>query len=615
MSTVEGRPTLEGIRTLEQREGRLNRGISRIKAVTLTIPEKEVTEYTLDDYLMVGMVNKGTALLTRYSDRLSQVSLELDNNLRQYYSDYQTQQVQEGRKIAQLRRLARGGFTSLTEEELNRLTADFEQRRLTSLPDSLQQRAINLLEEEKKQAAITPTKVEPPAEAQPAVVTPSAEPAPTAAEATPTPPVPSAIEPQVFSEQANKFTINFPDGQTVVTTSKEIADVMQMILSEPKTTEDLTIALWGKYDRPTMQLLFGRIKRIKELAAPIKWEVHQPVGPGERKLGQLATYSLRPIEQVSPPVESTSAPAALAVETPSVTTAATSEEEESQGELPEIPTIPGITTAILVVVKSIWPTFEDPSKGMTNTEWGDATWPEDPDDIAKKNRISVYSGQAKKLVPAAGLEIVRIPPPQGSPKNTESKYYIRKTSQEELSQSGSITAASSAPVRRDVTDILPPAGARVIVEGEEDRREAERTETAVLEPAEVIPSAVPEAEAEVEIGDGKLTSKEIALLAQALTEVDAAFLETLGIREGDRVSLPALATRLSNASQISPEEASRVTESLFRKLSAYIQKKDEIFDANTDDEDATYLLFLLSSLESEAQARTLLSLPDEAEKK
>ncbi len=131
----------------------------------------------------------------------------------------------------------------------------------------------------------------------------------------------------------------------------------------------------------------------------------------------------------------------------------------------------------------------------------------------------------------------------------------------------------------------------------------------------MIPSAAPEAEAEVEIGDGKLTSKEIALLAQALTEVDAAFLETLGIREGDRVSLPALATRLSNASQISPEEASRVTESLFRKLSAYIQKKDEIFDANTDDEDATYLLFLLSSLESEAQARTLLSLPDEAEKK
>jgi len=105
--------------------------------------------------------------------------------------------------------------------------------------------------------------------------------------------------------------------------------------------------------------------------------------------------------------------------------------EEAETELPEIPTMPGIQPAIMTVVKSIWPTFGNPTKAMTSSKWAEASWPEDTDVEARKKRLFVYSSSAKTRVKETGLEIVKIPPPEGSPRGTESKYYIRETGSEE----------------------------------------------------------------------------------------------------------------------------------------------------------------------------------------
>lgn len=216
-------------------------------------------------------------------------------------------------------------------------------------------------------------------------------------------------------EQIQKFTVSFPSGQILETNNEEVAKIMELILTAPRKTEELTTFLYGEYNRENMQALHSKLQKVQRLATSINWRVDQPVGPRERRLGQQAVYSLKPIEPATAENKEQLQPVVIPEPQPS----------------PAIPEILRLTTMEKKALEAIWDTFGSSEKAIFTSEWVSRTYQEELTskritlEVAK-HRHSVLTAGLRRGICGADLEIVPISPEKGEPKGTETKHYIRQ---------------------------------------------------------------------------------------------------------------------------------------------------------------------------------------------
>lgn len=131
----------------------------------------------------------------------------------------------------------------------------------------------------------------------------------------------------------------------------------------------------------------------------------------------------------------------------------------------------------------------------------------------------------------------------------------------------------------------------------------------LLEETEPLPT-------EEEANQLRLTEPETAALAGRLSTVDEAVVQAVGLNlsENDREEAGAVAASFSNNPEAASTDPQETLISLGKKLVAFVGKKTQAFDVNTDP-NSFQLLTMLTDLQTEEQIRTILGLPEEAEKK
>lgn len=108
-------------------------------------------------------------------------------------------------------------------------------------------------------------------------------------------------------------------------------------------------------------------------------------------------------------------------------------------------------------------------------------------------------------------------------------------------------------------------------------------------------------------GDFRLLDGQIYLLAQSITNQDERTLDKLGVKlnPDDRARISSILERIGSTS-VPAQNPNELREDLTSKLLAYTQNPDSVFSGNEGNDDAEFLLTVLSGLESKDEVEELL---------